>query len=313
MNLLTLTTDFGTTDYYVAAVRGVLSRLAPHARLLDVSHELPPGDVEEAAFILWAAARWYPAGSVHLAVVDPGVGSSRRILAVRSGGSFFVAPDNGLLTPLFDGAPGSYEALRPDVLERGGGTGTGASRGASPSSTTAALVRAPLSVRAVERTGLFLPGPGSTFHGRDRFAPVAAFLARGEPLAELGPEIDDPVRLPVEPPRAEGDPPHPGAAGAVLRGRVVHVDRFGNLVTDVPVSWLGDGDGEPVPCRVEVEGHTITERARHYSAIPGGKAAILPGSLDTLELSLAGESLAARWELKSGTRVTVRVLPHSGG
>lgn len=145
--ILTLLTDFGTTDYYVAAVKGTVLRGAPGTTLVDISHQVPPGDVETAAFLLAAAAASFPEGTVHLAVVDPGVGSERRILAVRTASAWFLAPDNGLLTPVLDGA---------------------------------------LSVRSEERSGLFLPSPGQTFHGRDRFAPVAAFLLRGEPGETLG-------------------------------------------------------------------------------------------------------------------------------
>src|SRR3954471_22688326 len=146
MNLLTLLTDFGTADYYVAAVKGTILRLAPGTALVDVGHEVPPGDVEAAAFLLGAAAPSFPDGTVHLAVVDPGVGSDRRILAVRSPAALFVAPDNGLLTPVLEAA---------------------------------------VAVHSVERGDLFLSGPGQTFHGRDRFAPVAAWLVRGEGVARL--------------------------------------------------------------------------------------------------------------------------------
>jgi S-adenosylmethionine hydrolase len=286
---LTLLTDFGTTDYYVAAVRGVLRRLAPRAVLADVSHEVEPGDVAGAAWLLAAAARWFPAGSVHLAVVDPGVGSSRRILALRSGAAWLVAPDNGLLTPFLDGAPACWRE------------GDDAAQGAP--------AKAPdLELRAVDRDDLFLPGPGATFHGRDRFAPVAAYLARGDDFTALGPTLDDPVRLPLDPPTHEGDPPAAGTAGAVLHGHVVHVDRFGNLVTDVPAAWLGDA-----ACRVEVGWHTTERRVSHFAELPSGQVGVLVGSLGTLELSLDGASLAERWELGRGTRVTVRVVPHTGG
>src|SRR3954469_13196012 len=200
MSLLTLLTDFGTADYYVAAVKGTVLRLAPRTTLVDVSHEVPPGDVETASFLLWAAAPSFPDRTVHLAVVDPGVGSGRRILAVRAGTGIFVAPDNGLLTPFLDGAE----------------------------------------VRSVERTDLFLAGPGQTFHGRDRFAPVAAWLLRGGGEAGLGPEIADPRRLSAPPPRRE-----PGR----ISGRVVHVDRYGNLVTNVPTGWL-----PAARCRAKVSG-----------------------------------------------------------
>lgn len=260
MPILTLLTDFGTADYYVAAVKGVVLRLAPGATLVDVSHEVAPGDVEGAGWLLAAASRWYPEGTVHLAVVDPGVGGDRRILAARAGGAFFVAPDNGLLTAVLD-------------------------EGAE--------------VRSVERPDLFLPGPGATFHGRDRFAPVAAYLLRGEPLADLGPLVTDSVRLALPSPRHDGEP---GRPGTVLTGRVAWIDRFGNLVTDLPSDWLGDR-----PCTVTVGDHSTDRRADHFTAIPKGEAAAIPGSLGTLELALNGDHLARRWTVQRGDAVTVHL------
>lgn len=253
VGMVTLLTDFGTADYYVAAVKGVVLRLAAGAVVVDLSNEVEAGDVEGGAWVLGAAWRWFPEGTVHLAVVDPGVGSARRILAVRAGGHAFVAPDNGLLTPVL------------------------AVEGAE--------------VRTVEREELFLAGPGATFHGRDRFAPVAAWLARGEGFVGLGPAIEDAVRLEVPPPRREG---------AAIHGRVAHVDRFGNLVTDVPAEWLGDA-----ALRVEVGGRATGLRVTHYGEIPAGETAALVGSLGTLELSARGESLAERWGVGRGAAVVV--------
>jgi S-adenosylmethionine hydrolase len=256
VRVLTLLTDFGLDDWYVAAVKGTVLRLAPPPQTLqivDISHQVPPGDIETAAFLLAAAFPTFPAGTVHLAVVDPGVGSSRRMLAVRAqDGSWLVAPDNGLLTPWLGSA---------------------------------------VSIRSIERAELFLTSPGHTFHGRDRFAPAAASFLRGEPGETLGPEIDDPVRLPIAPPRRE--------AGELL-GRVAHVDRYGNLVTDIPWAWLPAG-----PCRVEVESHATDRRVTHYAEIPPGAAAFLPGSLGTVELSLNGENLAREWHAGRGARVRV--------
>jgi len=248
--LVTLLTDFGTADYYVAALKGVLLSRAPGSTLVDVTHDVPPGDVETAAFLLDAAARWFPEGTVHLVVVDPGVGGDRRILAARRGGHRFVAPDNGALGAVL----GDAEA------------------------------------HAVRAEGLFVPGPGATFHGRDRLAPVAAHLAAGGVLEELGPAIDDPVRLDLPPPRR---------AAGLARGRVAHVDRFGNLVTDVPTRWVGDRDA--VVARLG--GREVTRRAGHYAEMPAGEPAWLPGSLGTVELALRGESLSRRWGLGRGEPV----------
>jgi S-adenosylmethionine hydrolase len=257
MPILTLLTDFGTADYYVAAVKGTVLRLAPGTTLVDISHQVPPGDVEAAAFLLAAAAPSFPDGSVHLAVVDPGVGSSRRILAARTASGVFLAPDNGLLGPLLEDADAALE------------------------------------IRAVERSDLHLPAPGATFHGRDRFAPVAAWLLRGGALSELGPAVSAPVRLPAaSPPRRR-----PGG----ISGRVAHVDRYGNLVTDLPAVWLPAG-----PCTVEVGGRTVTRLVTHYAEIPAGEAAMLVGSLGTLELSMNGEDLARHWAVARGARVDLR-------
>lgn len=264
--ILTLLTDFGRTDYYVGAVRGTVLRRTPRVEvhLVDLSHEIASGDVEGASFLLAAAAPSFPEGTVHLAVVDPGVGSERRILAVRTDRARYVAPDNGLLTRIFDGADGELG-----------------------------------SIRSVTRDDLFLDAPGQTFHGRDRFAPVAAFLLEGGSLEDLGPEVDDPVRLDLPPPQRSRD----HRDGTKIVGRIVHVDRFGNLVTDVPADWL------PANRRFSASlgAHTVELRVGHYREIPAGGAGVLVGSLGTLEVSLDGESLGERWRVERGETVVFRL------
>lgn len=276
MSLVTLLSDFGTADYYVAAVKGTLLRLAPGVQLVDLSHEIPPGDVEAAADLLAGAAPTFPAGTVHLAVVDPGVGSARRVLMAEARGQRFVAPDNGLLTPFLDSA-----------LETG-------------------------RVWAVDRPDLFLEAPGSTFHGRDRFAPVAAAIARsarvvhtGMPmgtaeLGRMGAAISDPVRLDLPAPRREES-----AEGTVLTGRVARVDRYGNLVTDLPAEWLEPASGTEVRPRVEVAGHRADRWATHYAELPPGEPGALIGSRGTVELSLRDDDLAARWGVERGAPVRI--------
>jgi S-adenosylmethionine hydrolase len=273
MAILTLTTDFGLADWYVAAVKGVVLGLAPGTQIVDVSHEVPPGDIETAAFLLAAAAPAFPPGTVHLAVVDPGVGSARRLLAVETAEAHFLAPDNGLLTPFLP-------PLRVAVA------------------------------RAAERADLFRPaidgGGSSTFHGRDRFAPLAAALLRGEAAASLGPEILDPVLLPGAVPSREGD---------LLLGRVVHVDRFGNLVTDLPAAWLPDVPFEATLTSGDADAAgrgvipPIRRRVTHYRELPAGEAGLLIGSLGTIEISLDGGNLAALWHIKRGAAVRIVLAP----
>jgi hypothetical protein len=268
--IVTLLTDFGTTDYYVGAVKGTLLRLAPGVLPVDLSHEVPVGDVEAAADLLAGAAPTFPEGTVHLAVIDPGVGSDRRILVAESGAQRFVAPDNGILSPFLPAA------------------------GDPPAAS---------SVRSVERGDLFLEFPGATFHGRDRFAPVAAALLRGEALESFGPEVADPVRLEPARPQRESVP---GALS--FSGRIVRVDRFGNLVTDLPAAWLDAGlDEAPggASMQVELAGHRATRRVSHYAELPTGEPGFLSGSRGTVEVSLRGESLADRWRVGRGTPVRV--------
>jgi S-adenosyl-L-methionine hydrolase (adenosine-forming) len=157
--IITILTDFGEDDWFVASMKGVIASLAPRARVIDITHRVPPGDIRRGALVLRCAYRCFPAGTVHLAVVDPGVGTERSVLAVRAGGQLFVAPDNGLLTWVL------REGEMPAVFR-------------------------------AERRELFLPEISTTFHGRDVFAPLAARLAEGLPPEETGPFLADSVLLP---------------------------------------------------------------------------------------------------------------------
>jgi S-adenosylmethionine hydrolase len=257
MKVITLLTDFGTADYFVGAVKGVLSRLAPACPLVDISHEIPPGDVAWGAHVLGAAAPEFAPGTLHLAVVDPGVGSGRRILVARSVDQLYIAPDNGLLTKIL----GRESA-----------------------------------VWSVEREDLFLAGPSQTFHARDRFAPVAAFLARGGSPGDLGPPVADPFRLPIQ--EAE-------RSGQTATGEVIHVDRFGNLVTNLPSHWLP----ERRKFRLILGETTVLEtQAQCYTDLPVGLPGIVPGSLGTLEVSIAGDSAGRSLRITRGARVELRLL-----
>lgn len=262
MAIVTLTTDFGTVDGYVGEMKGVLLSLTPSARPVDVTHAIAQGDVRGGAWVLGRIWRRFPPETVHLAVVDPGVGGDRRAVAARVDGRWFVGPDNGLLSRVLrQGEAGPARALAPD------------------------------------RAGL--EEVSDTFHGRDLFAPAAARLAGGADPARLGPEIDPDglQRFEVRPARRSG--PGEGDPDA-LRGSVVHVDRFGNLVTDIPTGWL---PGDP---RVEVGGRTVRRLARSFDAVDPGELVLTRGSVGTLEISVRDGSAAEELGVERGAPVVVR-------
>lgn len=255
MQRVTLLTDFGTADGYVAAMKGVIASIAPDAQLDDVSHDLAQGDVEAAAWSLGAYWRLYPRGTVHLVVVDPGVGSQRRALAVRADGRLLVAPDNGVLSRVLH---------------------------------SAADVQA---VHALESAAHRRTDVSNTFHGRDIFAPAAAHLAAGEPIRRMGPRVENPITLEVAEPQVVGE---------ALRGQVVHVDRFGNLITNIPADALPDA------ASVEVEDAGVGEVRRTYSDVPEGSLLALIGSSGYLEVSERNGSAARRLGLGRGATVHVQ-------
>jgi S-adenosylmethionine hydrolase len=243
--LITLLTDYGTRDNFLGVLKGVLLSVCPVARLVDLSHEVPPQDVLSGAFLLKSAVNYFPKGSIHLAVVDPGVGSSRRPVAMRSNGHFFVGPDNGLFAA----------ALEEWGIEE-----------------------------AVELTEkqFHLKNPSATFHGRDIFAPVAAHLARGTAFGSLGKKTTRWV---------EDSLPKPRKTKRGFEGRVLWVDRFGNLITNFEAKHLRPGS------RFKVGSREISRLGCYYEeADPGGLLALL-GSSNYLEISVnrgrADEELGA--------------------
>lgn len=273
--ILTLLTDFGTADPYVAAVKGVLysewsrwpaDTLRP--RLVDLSHGVPRGDIEGAAWFLRYAAPEYPAGSVHLAVVDPGVGGDRPALALSAGGSIYVAPGNGLLRPIVRAARERDQEIQVVRLDN------------------------PLYRRDHERGT-------ATFDGRDVFAPAAAHLALGVPLEQVGTpcEVEAVGVLP-----GEGFPAGSGAAGRTWRIR--WIDHYGNAITDLPRdSRLGKrlNDG----CEVEIDGHRVAGPLKSYVYAEPGVPFWYWGSGGTLEIAVRDASAADRLRLKRGLALHV--------
>lgn len=262
--IVTLLTDFGDADGFVGAMRGVILGRAPEARLVDIAHHVPRGDVAKAARVLERAAPWYPSGTVHCVVVDPGVGSTRRAIVATAGDQLFVAPDNGVLDLALDACGGVRQT------------------------------------RVIAHPDLRVGPLSSTFHGRDLFAPTAAALAAGFDLRQVGPPVDDAVRLPVSLVRLDG---------ARLFGTVREVDTFGNLITDLPP---GDVPGTG-PITVELAGRHFEGPAPTYSAVPSGDLVLVVGSQSTLEVAIRDGSAADRLGVTAGTACTAwRHDPQSG-
>jgi len=256
---ITLTTDFGTADFYAGAMRGVLHSLAPEAVVIDISHDVPPHDIAGGGFVLAGAADTFPRGTIHVAVVDPGVGGGRRGVILETERHLFVGPDNGLFSPIY---------------ERGG------------------VIR----TVAIENRDLALELVSSTFHGRDIFAPAAAHLANGVDVGEFGNEITDPERL---------DLWRIGRAPNELNGHIVHVDRFGNAVSNLSRELVELSTGGQ-PYQAEVDGHWFLCRHETYSDVGAGAPCMVYGSLDTLEMSVNSGSAVERFGFRRGSVVTVR-------
>jgi S-adenosylmethionine hydrolase len=256
---LTLTTDFGTQDAYVAAMKGVALQRCPGVPLVDVTHEVAPQDVMEAAFVLRQAVPYFPPGAVHLVVVDPGVGTERRPVALRAGERFFVGPDNGLFSLVL----GEEE---PDAI---------------------AVLDEPDRWRT--------PDPSTTFHGRDIFAPAAEHLAAGGALADLGSPAEElqPLRWALPITDDQG-----------IQGWTVHVDRFGNCITNVPRTLFYEhADGRTAKCYA---GGAILEGVSPtYGAVAEGEPLLVFGSSGFLEVAVSGGNAAKLLSIQKGDAVNV--------
>ena len=256
--MIGLLSDFGTRDHYAGTMKGVMLTICPDATLVDITHDIPPHDVLDGALQLSAAARYFPHGTIFLAVVDPGVGSVRRGIAVEAGEYRFVAPDNGVLTAVLKEWPAKK------VVE--------------------------LTERRYAR-----PTVSRTFEGRDRFAPAAAWLAKGIQLTALGRPVPDYHRL---------DLPAPDVQDGRIAGVVLRIDRFGNLVTNIDrraFEALVRAGG----VQIAAGGHTVGRLVATYTEIQPGEVCALFGSTDHLELAANAGSAAERLALGRGAGVIV--------
>jgi len=247
-SVVTLLTDFGVLDTYVGQVKGAILAIAPSATIVDLTHGVPPQDVESGAFCLWTAVSAFPAGSIHVAVVDPGVGSPRRAVALRTArGDLLVGPDNGLLVPAAErlgGIAQAVELARPDYWR---------------------------------------PQPSASFHGRDIFGPVAAHLSLGVELDALGPVVSDLWPLSIPTPNGND-------------GEVIHVDTYGNLVTNLTATQPS--------FHVRISGQRVTF-APYYASVASGALLAIVGSAGLVEISARDASAAQLLDAGRGTRVVL--------
>jgi len=249
--VITLTTDFGISDAYVGAIKGVILGINPNITIVDISHEIEPRNISQAAYILSSACPYFPDGTIHVAVVDPGVGSDRKAVILRTARASFVAPDNGIL---------SYVA--EDKVE----------------------------IVNLTNRNFWLNPISNTFHGRDIFAPVAAHLSLGIPSGDFGEAISSLVELPQSRPEVM-------ANGAII-GRVIHIDRFGNLITNVKQSDL-PADG----IIIEVKGYSINGLNASYA--DGGERLALIGSDGNLEIGVRNGNAADLLKIECGDVVKI--------
>lgn len=256
--VIALLSDFGTRDHYAGTMKGVMLGICPDATLVDISHDIPAHDLLDAAIELAASYRYFPVGTVFLVVVDPGVGSSRHGLAADTGDYRFVAPDNGVLTAVFREMPPKR------VVE--------------------------LTERRYAR-----PTVSRTFEGRDRFAPAAAWLAKGIQLSALGRPVSDYQTLVI---------PVPDVTGDTITGQVLRVDQFGNLVTNIDrksVERLSQGGA----IQIQAGSHRVGRLVATYADISDGEVCALFGSTDHLEIAANAASARERLGIDRGATITV--------
>jgi S-adenosylmethionine hydrolase len=242
MPIITLTTDFGTRDSYVGAMKGAIARGAPEATIVDIAHEIPRGDIAHGAWVVATSCQEFPHGTIHVVVVDPGVGGARASVIVKVLGHWYVGPDNGVFAYVADRLSDAW-----------------------------AIEAAAFRAKRVSRT----------FHGRDMFAPAAAAIARGVDVTSAGPMVRLAGQLPWGP-RARG------------QGRIVHVDQYGNLISDLPPAEAGDA--------ISVAGHVLPI-VNTYEDVGPGELLAYVGSARTIEIAVRDGRADTRLAVPRGTSV----------
>jgi S-adenosyl-L-methionine hydrolase (adenosine-forming) len=250
--ILTLTTDFGASDHYVGTMKGVILGICPPAQIVDICHDVTPFEVTEGAYSIAQSYRYFPQKTVHVVVVDPGVGTKRRPILVEAAGQYFIGPDNGVLSMVY-----AQEKHR---------------------------------VRLIANDRYFHKPVSATFHGRDIFAPVAAHVAAGVAPSRMGKLIQDYLR-------PDFAKPQRNIEGA-WTGRVLKIDRFGNIVTNFHSSDFPDA-----PLTLTIGRHKIATLAQTYAEAPPGKPFLIVGSSGYLEVSIDQGSAAQKLGCRLGQTI----------
>jgi S-adenosyl-L-methionine hydrolase (adenosine-forming) len=263
VSVITLTTDFGIKDGNVGVMKGVIWGICPSAQISDLSHLIPAQNIREAAYILARSVPYFPKGSIHVVVVDPGVGTQRRPMAAQISDWFYVGPDNGTITGLLERA--EQEGWQTSFVQ-------------------------------LNERKYWLSAISFVFHGRDIFSPVAAHLANGVSLRDLGTSFTDPVRLEL---------PKPQQADHVWRGEVTHIDHFGNISTNIRVEQLGEAMRQKDDIVVRLSGREIHGMVNTFGERPVGELVALIGSTGNLGIAVVNGNAVQLLGTKIGDAVEV--------
>jgi len=259
--IITLTTDYGTSDHLVGTLKGVLLKIHPDTQIVDISHSVVPYDVLDGALCIGAAYRYFPARTVHMVIVDPGVGSARRPILVSANNQYFIAPDNGVLSMV-------YERENPVV------------------------------VRHITSEHYFLRPVSETFHGRDVFAPVAAWLTKNWQAEAFGEIVEDHVRFAL---------PRPKIQDGALRGAVLRVDHFGNLMTNFVLEDLPEAKRQLGAITMTVGGKPVKQLAANFAQGSAGEPVAIVGSSGFIEIAVNKGNAARALGVNRGAEVILQL------
>jgi len=258
-SIITLTTDFGLRDEYIGVLKGVIATINPHARVIDLSHAIEAHDLLWVNYLIDKNYDFFPTGTIHTLVVDPGVGTQRDIIIVKAADHFFVCPDNGLIT----------KVVREGNVQR--------------------VVR-------LDNSQYWLSRVSNTFHGRDIFAPVAAYLSLGEPMEKMGPVVKNIATIQL---------PEPELKAGSIRGTVIHIDHFGNLLTNIEDKHIKKLNARPSKLILRIGRRTINGLKSAYASVARGDLLAIIGSRRLLEISVNLGSAAALTNAGVGTPVSI--------